>query len=95
MFQIVRVELDRDGHVVARRPLQPLYDLHDDAMALAEFDASRCDGDYGYDEQYDGWWGCEQDRVYRFVIEEVACVETPFAGARDDGDHDDRLHAGQ
>src|ERR1700680_4159256 len=47
MFQIVRVELNRDGQVVARRPLQPLYDLWDDAMALAEFDASRCAGDYG------------------------------------------------
>ena len=45
MFQIVRVELNPDGHVVARRPLQPLYDLWDDAMALAEFDASRCAGD--------------------------------------------------
>lgn len=42
MFQIVRLELDRNGHVVACRPLQPLYELWDDAMALAEFDASRC-----------------------------------------------------
>jgi hypothetical protein len=33
MFRIVRVELGRDGHVVARWPLQPLYDLWDDAMA--------------------------------------------------------------
>jgi hypothetical protein len=47
MFQIVRVEFSRDGHVVARWPLQPLYELRDDAMALAEFDASRCAGDYG------------------------------------------------
>ena len=53
MFQIVRVELGRDGRVVARWPLQPLYELFDDAMALAEFDASRCAGDYGYDERYD------------------------------------------
>jgi hypothetical protein len=49
MFRIVRVELNRDGLVVARSPLQPLYELLDDAMALAEFDASRCAGDYGYD----------------------------------------------
>jgi hypothetical protein len=72
MFQIVRVELNRDGRVVARRPLQPLYDLRDDAMALAEFDASRCDGDYGYDEEFDAWWARDKDRSYRFVIEEVA-----------------------
>ena len=71
MFQIVRLELDRDGDVVARWPLQPLYDLRDDAMALAEFDASRCAGAYGYDEQYDGWWARERGRHYRFVIEQV------------------------
>jgi hypothetical protein len=62
MFQIVRVELNQDGHVVARWPLQPLYDLRDDAMALAEFDASRCAG----------WWARDHGRSYRFVIEEVA-----------------------
>jgi hypothetical protein len=75
MFQIVRLELDRDGHVVARRPLQPLYDLRDDAMALAEFDASRCAGDYGPlpDEATGGgWWACDHGRSYRFVIEQVA-----------------------
>jgi hypothetical protein len=72
MFQIVRMELGRDGRVVARRPLQPLYELWDDAVALAEFDASRCAGDYGYDEQYDGWWARDGGRNYRFVIEQVA-----------------------
>jgi hypothetical protein len=71
MFQIVRLELNRDGDVVARWPLQPLYDLREDAMALAEFDASRCAGAYGYDEQYDGWWAREHGRHYRFVIEQV------------------------
>jgi hypothetical protein len=71
MFQIVRMELDSDGRLIARWPLLPLYELWDDAMALAEFDASRCAGDYGYDEQYDGWWAHERGRLYRFVIEEV------------------------
>jgi hypothetical protein len=71
MFQIVRMEFNRDGQLIARWPLQPLFDLWDDAMALAEFDASRCAGDYGYDEQYDGWWARESGRLYRFVIEEV------------------------
>jgi hypothetical protein len=65
MFQIIRVELDRDGHVVARRPLQPLYELREDAMALAEVDASRCEGDYGPlpdagEGTGGGWWGCDQ-----------------------------------
>jgi hypothetical protein len=72
MFQIVRVEINNEGHVVARRPLEPPYDLRDDAMALAEFDASRCAGDYGYDERHDAWWASDGGRHYRFVIEEVA-----------------------
>ena len=71
MFQIVRVELNSDGHAVARWPLQPLYDLRDDAMALAEFDASRCAGDYGYDAKHDCWWARDAGRHYRFVVEQV------------------------
>jgi hypothetical protein len=71
MFQIVRMEFNRDGQLIARWPLHPLYELRDDAMALAEFDASHCAGDYGYDEQYDGWWARERGRLFRFVIEEV------------------------
>jgi hypothetical protein len=83
MFQIVRVEINRDGHVVARRPLQPLYDLWDDAMALAEFDASRCAGDYGPlpdpppqagDGTGAGWWARDGGRTYRFVIEQVVAA---------------------
>jgi hypothetical protein len=83
MFQIVRVELNRDGQVVARRPLQPLYDLWDDAMALAEFDASRCAGDYGPlpdpprlagEGTGEGWWAYDDGRTYRFVIEQVAAT---------------------
>jgi hypothetical protein len=42
-------------------------------MAMAEFDASRLSGDYGCDDERDGWWatdarGCK----YRFVVEPVA-----------------------
>ena len=83
MFQIVRVELNRDGQVLARRPLQPLYDLWDDAMALAEFDASRCAGDYGPlpdppslagEGTGEGWWAHDHGRTYRFVIEQVAAT---------------------
>jgi hypothetical protein len=69
--------------VVARRPLQPLYDLWDDAMALAEFDASRCAGDYGPlpDPSRlagagtgEGWWAYDDGRAFRFVIEQVAAT---------------------
>ena len=56
MFQIVRLALDDNGEVDARRPLQPLFELREDAMAMAEFDASRLWGDYGCDEERDCWW---------------------------------------
>ena len=46
MFQIVHLTLDDKGDVAARRPLQPLFELREDAMAMAEFDASRLWGDY-------------------------------------------------
>jgi hypothetical protein len=45
MYQIVRLELDCRGHVTARQLLQPPYDLWEDAMALAEFDAARATTD--------------------------------------------------
>jgi hypothetical protein len=51
MYQIVRLEVDCKGHVTGRQLLRPPYDLWEDAMALAEFDASRCEGDYGYDAE--------------------------------------------
>jgi hypothetical protein len=35
MFQIVRLELDDNGDVAARRALQPLFELREDAMAMA------------------------------------------------------------
>jgi hypothetical protein len=50
-----------------------LFELREDALAMAEFDASRLSGDYGCDDERDGWWatdarGCK----YRFVVEPVA-----------------------
>jgi len=67
MFQIVRLALDDNGQVNARRPLQPLFELREDAMAMAEFDASRLWGDYGCDD--------ERGRKYRFVVEPVAAAD--------------------
>jgi len=72
MFQIVRLALDDSDNVVARRPLQPLFELRDDAMAMAEFDASRLWGDYGRDEERDCWWATDsRANRYRFVVEEA------------------------
>jgi len=72
MFQIVRIALDDSDNVIARRPLQPLFELRDDAMAMAEFDASRLWGDYGRDEERDCWWATDsRGSRYRFVVEEA------------------------
>jgi hypothetical protein len=70
-FRIVRLELNEIGEVIARRALQPLFDLQGDAMALAEFDAGRCDGDFGYDVEHDCWWGQDSGRMFRFIVEPV------------------------
>src|SRR5262249_56145574 len=83
MFQIVRLALDDNGEVNARRPLQPLFELREDAIAIAEFDASRLSGDYGCDEERDCWWATDaRGRKYPFVVEPVAAgVATCIAGS--------------
>jgi len=73
VFQIVRCILAENGDVAARQPLQPLFDLWEDAAAIAEFDSSRLSGDYGYDEARDCWWASDSlGRMYRFEVEAVA-----------------------
>ena len=76
MFQIVRCVLDESGEVIARRPSQPLFELWEDAIAMAEFDSSRVWGEYGYDEERSCWWASDsRGRMYRFVIEAVASAD--------------------
>jgi hypothetical protein len=76
MFQIVRCVLDENGVMIARRPSQPLFELWDDAVAMAEFDSSRLSGDYGYDEEHSCWWASDsRGQVHRFVVEEVTTVD--------------------
>ena len=38
MFQIVRCILADNGEVTLREPLQPLFELWEDATAMAEFE---------------------------------------------------------
>jgi len=76
MFQIVRLTLDDKGEVAVRRPLQPLFELREDAMAMAEFDASRLWGDYGCDDERNCWWATDAGgRKYRFIVEPVVSTE--------------------
>ena len=72
MFQIVRLALDDNGEVAARRSLQPLFELWEDAVAMAEFDASRLWGDYGWDEELHCWWATDSRGArYRLAVETV------------------------
>jgi hypothetical protein len=76
MFQIVRYVLDDSGDVIARRPSQPLFELWEDAMAMAEFDSSRLWGEYGCDEERSCWWASDSHGgMYRFVVEPVASAD--------------------
>ena len=76
MFQIVRLTLDHDGNVIARRDLQPLFELRNHAMLMARNAAAGLWGDYGYDEERNCWWASDsRGRPYRFVVEQLAAAE--------------------
>ena len=86
MFQIVRCLLDEKNEVVARRRLQPLFELWEDAAAMAEFDSSRLWEDYGYDEERNVWWARDsRGRTYRFEVEEVAATNVARRLTGDEG----------
>jgi len=86
MFQIVRCLLDEKNEVVARRRLQPLFELREDAAAIAEFDSSRLWEDYGYDEERNVWWARDsRGRTYRFEVEEVAATNVARRLTGDEG----------
>ncbi len=71
-FQIVRVELNDASEIVSRRPSEPLFEVRDHAMAIAEFDAAHGHGEYGYDRERDCWWSRDgRGRLVRYVIEAV------------------------
>ena len=72
-FQIVRVESNPNGEVISRRPSDPVFELLEHAQAMAQFDASRCRGDYGYDPTDDCWWGRDRSgAIVRFIVEPAA-----------------------
>jgi hypothetical protein len=72
VFQLVRLALNDRHQVVGRVPLQPFFELRDDAMAMAEFGAARSNGEYRYDQDRDCWWATDPSgRTFRFVVELV------------------------
>lgn len=72
IFQIIQLAIDETGLVIARRETQPLFQLREDAMTLAEFDAARTSDEYGYDADRECWWARDRDRLALFVVEPVA-----------------------
>ncbi len=72
LFQLVEIELNEKNQVIAETKTQPLFELRQHAMAMAEFAAARCHGDYGYDAEHDCWWARRGgDRTLRFVVRNV------------------------
>jgi|GEM_PF-2231514 hypothetical protein len=79
LFQLVRLELNENGKVISRSVTQPLYGLREDAMAMAEFEAARCFGEYDYDAENDCWNAIDaHHRMFRFAIEPIT-VEAGIA----------------
>ena len=71
-FQITRVEIDRRNSVIARQPTQPLFELEQDALALAEFDATRAGDDCGFEPATNSFWAKLANGLeVRFVVEEI------------------------
>ena len=71
-FQITRIETDSRNFVVARQPTQPLFELEQDALALAEFDAARAGDDSGFEPATNSYWAKLPDGIeVRFVVEEI------------------------
>ena len=77
MFQIVVSELDREGNVVRCRQTQPLYEVRDTAMAMAEFDALRLSEECRVDESDDCIRATDiRGRTFKIEVKEVASVES-------------------
>ena len=71
LFQLVQIELNDNDQVIAETRTLPLFELHEHAMAMAEFAAARCHGDYGYDAEHDCWWAASGDKTLRFIVRAV------------------------
>jgi hypothetical protein len=81
LFHLLRIELNEQDCVIAQTETQPFYELREDAMVMAEFEAARCCGEYGYNHESDCWWSRDPNgRRFRF---EVRAVATPGAAGTD------------
>jgi hypothetical protein len=75
LFQLVQIEVDREGDVVATTRTLPLFDRVDDAQARAEFLAAHSGADHAYDAAQDCWWARDNDeRTLIFIVRPVTIV---------------------
>jgi hypothetical protein len=73
LFHLLRIELNEQDCVIAQTETQPLYELREDAMVMAEFEAARCSGEYGYNHERGYWWSRDASgRRFRFEVHAVA-----------------------
>jgi hypothetical protein len=76
MFQIVVSELDRDDNVVRCRPTQPLYEVRETVLAIAEFDALRLSEECRVDQTDDCISAIDiRGRTFKIEVREIATVE--------------------
>jgi len=68
LFQLIEIESDERDQVIAETKTLPLFELREHAMAMAEFSAARCHGDYGYDADRDCWWAASGTRTVRYLV---------------------------
>jgi hypothetical protein len=71
LFQLVHLVLNETGQVTGRKETQPLFQLREDAMALAEFETARIGDEYGYDADQDCWWARDGAQLVLLVVEPV------------------------
>jgi hypothetical protein len=76
LFRLMRIELNEQNYAVTQTETRPLFELREDAVMMAEFEAARCGGDYGYNRDMDCWWSRDVNgRRYRFEVQAIATSE--------------------
>jgi hypothetical protein len=79
LFQIVRLEISADGSVLARQETQPVFELRQDAMAMAEFEAMRCYDECEIDAEHNCWTVHDnRGQTFRLLVEPIK-LETEMA----------------
>ena len=80
LFQLVQIEVMSDGRVAGATPSEPLFELQEDAAAMAEFAAARSGDDFGYDADGDCWWASRGGHgMLLFIVRPLAASQIDAA----------------